>query len=122
MVRELTPAGSLTLVSHIDALIRRLDVVMHPGLRYRLVSEIDGEQVRSQEIDVSEDGENNRWLPVPVTAAVHRLDVSAGWPMDQKLELRAGEAMLLRLYGAAPARLRTGAVFAGGRLPAQAGP
>jgi hypothetical protein len=98
VLKELTPRGSFTLVNRLDALVRRLDAVMQPGLRYRLVSEEDGEPANA-EVDVAADGENDRWLRLPGRSGAYRLQVSAGWRMEQKLVLRPGEAMLMQLSG-----------------------
>jgi hypothetical protein len=100
VLKELTPRGSFTLVNRLDALTRRLDAVMQPGLRYRLVGEVDGEAVRGEEVDVAAEGENDRWLALPGASAAYRLEVSAGWPMAQKIELRPGDAMRVRVYAA----------------------
>jgi hypothetical protein len=97
VLEELTPRGSFTLVNRLDDLVRRLDRVMQPGLRYRLVSEIDGEAASADEVDVAADGENDRWLRLQGGSGSYRMQVSAGWPMDQKLVLRPGEALLLQL-------------------------
>jgi hypothetical protein len=100
VLKELTPRGSFTEVNQLDSLIRQLDGAMQPGLRYRLVSAVDGETVQGEEMDIAAQGENDRWLRLPGTSGAYRLEVSAGWPMEQKLELRPGDAMLVRIFAA----------------------
>jgi hypothetical protein len=75
---------------------------MKPELRYRLV----GGDVRTEEVGISADGENSRWLTLrPETERdIYSVRVTTGWPMTQRIALSGGDAMLLEVSpgGATP--------------------
>src|SRR5262249_40412900 len=81
VVRKL--GGTFTTVSRLDALVRVLEGVMRPSLRYRLVG--GRGEFTTTPIDASLPGENDRWVAVP-SREVGPLDlqVTTGWDLKQK--------------------------------------
>jgi hypothetical protein len=93
----------VTTVNHLEGLIRQLDEVMRPRLRFRLAGGPGARAMRTPEVDVGSDADSDdHWLslPAPAGGATDRLEVTTGWPLEQPVVLRGGEALLLRLYAA----------------------
>ncbi|MFQ3649816.1 MAG: vWA domain-containing protein [Gemmataceae bacterium] len=97
VLSKLTPPGAFVTVNKIDEVARAVERALRPDLRFRLVA---GEY-RSEAVSVAANGESDRWIaPPPGESGTGDFQLrTLGVPLEQRVSLGRGRALLLELTG-----------------------
>jgi hypothetical protein len=94
---KLTPPGAFATVNKIDEVARAVERGLRPDVRYRLLAG----DYRSEAVSVAANGESDRWIaPPPPEKGEGDFQLrTLGVPLDQRVSLGRGRALLLELAG-----------------------